>query len=245
MDQRLLGCEAQVEQEPLRRAVGEATPDRQHDVGRFERGSARVLVREHAGPERLRLADGAAPHHRGDHRRAQPSGQRRSSSSAPALDHAAARDDERAPRPRQPLRRRRRCAVDVAGGRRPWRRRSARRPARRAGRSAARSRRARAGRCASSANAPLDRRARMSRPRPTVSAHRHTGRKQSIWFGTSWSAPTSRPISAAAMSDMSGEHGLRARVRLGQRGQHIGRARPRGDDDDARPPRRRARSRRP
>ncbi len=42
------------------------------------------------------------------------------------------------------------------------------------------------------ANAPASR---------IVSAQRVTGRKQSIWFGTSWSAPTSRPINAAGMSD--------------------------------------------
>ena len=36
----------------------------------------------------------------------------------------------------------------------------------------------------------------------TFSAIRHTGRKQSIWLGISWSAPTSRPTSGAATSDM-------------------------------------------
>jgi hypothetical protein len=47
----------------------------------------------------------------------------------------------------------------------------------------------------------------MSRPAPSVSAHRQTGRKQSIWCGTSWSAPTPWPISAAGMSDMTSSTG--------------------------------------
>ena len=42
---------------------------------------------------------------------------------------------------------------------------------------------------------------------PMVSAHRHIGRKQSIWFGTSWSAPRSRPISATGISDMRASTG--------------------------------------
>src|SRR5947209_20636380 len=36
----------------------------------------------------------------------------------------------------------------------------------------------------------------------SASAQRVTGRKQSIWFGTSCSAPRPRPTSADAMSDM-------------------------------------------
>ncbi len=35
-----------------------------------------------------------------------------------------------------------------------------------------------------------------------VSAQRDTGRKQSIWFGTSCSAPRSFPMSADGISDM-------------------------------------------
>ena len=42
----------------------------------------------------------------------------------------------------------------------------------------------------------------MSVARVSDSAMRHTGRKHSIWFVTSCSAPTSRPTSADTMSDM-------------------------------------------
>jgi hypothetical protein len=44
-------------------------------------------------------------------------------------------------------------------------------------------------------------------PSRTTSAQRETGRKQSIWFGTSWSAPRFLPMSAAGMSDMSSSTG--------------------------------------
>src|SRR5256885_16938246 len=35
-----------------------------------------------------------------------------------------------------------------------------------------------------------------------ASAQRVTGRKHAIWFGTAWSAPTSRPTRSEATSDM-------------------------------------------
>ncbi len=41
----------------------------------------------------------------------------------------------------------------------------------------------------------------------SASAQRVTGRKQSIWFGTSCSAPRSRPTRAEAMSDMTTKTG--------------------------------------
>ena len=48
----------------------------------------------------------------------------------------------------------------------------------------------------------------MSAPSVIASAHRQTGLKQSIWFGTSWSAPRSRPTRAAGMSDMTTSTGI-------------------------------------
>ena len=42
----------------------------------------------------------------------------------------------------------------------------------------------------------------------TASAHRVTGLKHSIWFGTSWSAPTSRPTSGEATSDITRTTGI-------------------------------------
>jgi len=48
----------------------------------------------------------------------------------------------------------------------------------------------------------------MAAPSRIASAHRQTGRKQSIWFGTSWSAPTSCPTSACGTSDMTASTGI-------------------------------------
>ena len=47
----------------------------------------------------------------------------------------------------------------------------------------------------------------MAAPSRTVSAQRVTGRKQSIWFDTSWSAPRCRPMRAAGISDMTASTG--------------------------------------
>src|SRR3989449_9867733 len=41
-----------------------------------------------------------------------------------------------------------------------------------------------------------------------ASAQRVTGRKHSIWFGTSWSAPTSRPTRCDATSDITTRTGI-------------------------------------
>jgi len=42
----------------------------------------------------------------------------------------------------------------------------------------------------------------------TASAQRVTGLKHSIWFGTSWSAPMSRPTRGEATSDMTTTTGI-------------------------------------
>ena len=47
----------------------------------------------------------------------------------------------------------------------------------------------------------------ISAPLRRPSAQRLTGRKHSIWFGTSWSAPTSWPTSGLGMSDMMSSTG--------------------------------------
>ena len=96
MDQRLLRLEVELEEEALGRPMGEAAPDGEDDVGAFERGLRRPVVGEHAQPERVRLGNGPAAHHRRDDGRAEPVSERRELPRRAGRDDAPTRHDERA-----------------------------------------------------------------------------------------------------------------------------------------------------
>ena len=198
VDQRLVRRERQIQQEPLRGALRRtgSRPRAPRPPPRSTRLGSRACSAARR-PERIRLRHRAAAHHRRDHRRAEPLARARAARRSRArADDAAARDDERVvARARSRSPRARRARASQAGAR-PVASSSARRHARhQRSRSASTAPRDRVGRCGAASKARRDggrgRAGLRDGLRPAA-----TGRKQSIWFGTSWSAPRSRPISA-------------------------------------------------
>ena len=208
VDQGLRRLEREVQEKPLGRSVSEAAADGEDHVGRFDDRVGRAPVRQDAVPQRIPLADRSPAHHRGNDRRAQAAREADELGLRPGGDNAAAGDEQRlrgaAEEPRRPRGSRPRgTAVAVRARRCAERRRSARSGSRWGSRS-------RSDRAVRSATGRT-RRARSAespKPRVTASAQRVTGLKHSIWFGTSWSAPMSRPTRADATSDITTTTGI-------------------------------------
>ena len=94
MDQRLRRLEREIQEQPLRRSMGEAAADGENHVGRLDDRFGGAAVRQHTVPQGIPLADRSPAHDRRDHRRAETARETSQLGVGLGGDHPAAGDEK-------------------------------------------------------------------------------------------------------------------------------------------------------